>query len=369
MVKKKSLTVVKPNSIAEARGGMSRSFLDLLDVSLNQVVLNGDDPERLDYKFSIEDYADKFGLAFNKNAFKKLRLASKDALKKDNLLSIRMEDSREMDFVVFQSILYNPEENSITVKFGEEFKRLLCEMLKMRGLKILYSLPDTLQMDSEYTKKMYPILLERVHKTADDRMIFSAKGTLKGEAFDRIDVFDNFKELLKIPSSYKTSNIKDMCNCIVQEIQRCTPYTAEVFYNEAAIGRGRPKVTHICWRIEPKEGIEAAAENAKYAAMILETAKAAGIDKLTQKDAEAISKKAVLHGLDPAAIKRRINTVAKYKGHVNSIVGLLVFAMTPQYDENKEYSYNSFSSINRKDAPDLDAIALKKLMAKFKDSE
>lgn len=153
MVRKKSLTVVKPNSIAEARGGMSRAFLDLLDVSLHQVVLNGDDPERLEYSFDIADYADKFGLALNSSAFRKLRLASKDALKKDNLLSIKISDTQEMDFVVFQDIVYNDANQNITVTFGEKFKKLLGEMLKLRGLKILYSLPDTLQMDSEYTKR------------------------------------------------------------------------------------------------------------------------------------------------------------------------------------------------------------------------
>lgn len=251
-MKKDDLRVIEPNQIAEAKGQkMSKAYLDTLHIALNIVAhTDGDRADNLDYEFSVNEYKDKYGLQFDSNAYKKLRKAIHDTMKSDSLLTMINERGNEVDFFPFQEVEYIPSELKVHIVFTRRFKKILNELLASKGKKIYYALPDTLQMKSEYSKKMYPILLEYMGKP----MEFAGTGSLKGKKFDRIDTLENFKELLCIPKSYVIKNIKDVCDTIQAEIEAYTPYHAEAFYNQLA-GRGRygGKITHICWTIEKKE--------------------------------------------------------------------------------------------------------------------
>lgn len=245
--------VIKPNSIAEARGTYSKTFLDILDIVLQKVALENENPANLRYEFYIKDYISAFGLRFDFDAFRKLRTSVKAAYEKEPVITLCLDDDTEVDFRVFQEIKYSKADMKIEVMLTTRFKEQLIDLLEQKGKKIFYALPDTLQMKSEYSKKMYPVLLERVHKGPTDRMCFSGRGTQKGVYFDRIDSMEEFRALLNLPKSYKISNIKEMCALIMREIEEYTPYTARCYYNEYAPGRGRPGVTHICWTMERKE--------------------------------------------------------------------------------------------------------------------
>lgn len=353
----KKLTVTKPNPIAEARGIMNKSFLDILDISLQKVASDMENPNQLKYTINVKDYQDKFGLKFDRNSFMKLRISAKSAMRSNSLITVEIEPGREVDFFVFQEIEYVEKEGVINVMFTERFKGMLVDLLKRRGLKIYYSLPDTLQMNSEYSKKLYPVLLERVHKGGNG-MTFSAYGTLHDRTFDSIFPIDDFKKLLGIPKSYKTSNVKSTCSLIMGEIERCTPYHATVAYNEQKALRGRPKTTHVCWTMEPKETPKQ--ENKGLESMKLtieETAKKAGFS-LNEKEVAAVSRAAVASGLNDAEIKRRILHIGKNTGYIKNQVGYLIFVLSERYEKEKEKIKNGFHNFEQRDT-DYDALMWK----------
>ena len=372
MSKKKNTEVVKPNSIAEARGTMSKSFLDILDISLYEVAKDNETPDRLEYRIDTDKFSDKFGLKIDKSSFRKLRLSVKNALKNSPVLTLVIDDEgHEVDYFIFQEIEYIESEHLIIVMFTKRFKSYLVTLLKQKGKKIYYSLPDTLQMNSEYTKKIYPILLERVSRSDMDRMTFSANGSQKGKFFDTIYPIDKFKSVLNIPSSYMTSNIKSTCNLIVAEIEAYTPYHAEVYYNEAKSGRGRPKTTHVCFRMTEKhsskiikapvevsvqetEDIDVKDSNIDLCVKAVASAAKEVKIKLNDKNIADIAKSASETGLSKDDIRARILYEGQNAGHVKNIVGYLRFVMSDSYDAPKEVYLNGRNMINREDDYDID---------------
>lgn len=131
---------------------MSKAFLDILDISMQKVVETDESPDNLDYDFFVKDYEEQFGLQFNKNAFRKLRKAIHDTMKTDSLLTINLKEGHEIDYFVFQEVEFIEADGRIHVVFTRRFKKILIELLEQKGKKIYYSLPDTLQMNSEYSK-------------------------------------------------------------------------------------------------------------------------------------------------------------------------------------------------------------------------
>lgn len=249
---KDNLQVIEPNQIIEAKlKKMSKGFLDTLYVGMTLVAetFENDDPERLEYSFYARELAEKYGLENEKSIYKKLKDQVTSTMEKDSLMYIN-ENGEDIRYFVFQEVRYADGEGKVTIVFSNRFKKALHQMLLARGKKAYFGLRDVMGMKSEYTKKMYPILLEYMGKP----MEFAGTGSLKGKKFDRIDTLENFKELLCIPKSYVIKNIKDVCDTIQAEIEAYTPYHAEAFYNQLA-GRGRygGKITHICWTIEKKE--------------------------------------------------------------------------------------------------------------------
>lgn len=359
MAKKNELRTIKPNTIAEARGGMSKAFLDILDISMQKVVETDESPDNLDYDFFVKDYEEQFGLQFNKNAFRKLRKAIHDTMKTDSLLTINLKEGHEIDYFVFQEVEFIEADGRIHVVFTRRFKKILIELLEQKGKKIYYSLPDTLQMNSEYSKKFYPILLERVHKTENDRMLFSAFGSLHNEPFDRIETIENFRELLSIPKSYAITQVKNTCNLIVAEIEAYTPYHAEVYYNTIPSRSRYPKITHICWRIILKPKVTNINPEAKsYKLAILDFLRNTNIN-LTEKEALIIANDALKNKVSITDVKQRLGYAAKKK-NINNIVGY-IRALMKEYSSPKEIK-NSFINIPQHDYDfdELEKILLKR---------
>lgn len=248
--KSKNDVVIEPNSIAESKDKkMSKAYLDILHIVLHQIANNDDeDPNNLDYDFNVSEYRKKYELS--NDTYRKMKRQVRYTMKNDSLMSIRLKDGSISDFFPFQEVIYNEGKGSIHIVLSRRFKFIIEELLKEKGRKVYYALPDTLQMKSAYAKKMYPILLEYFGKP----MIFTGSGSLNGKSFDRIDTIENFKEMLSMPKSYVIKNIKDTCHTIVSEIEEYTPYVVNVFFNQIS-GRGRygGKTTHVCWTISKKK--------------------------------------------------------------------------------------------------------------------
>ena len=329
MARKKEI-VIKPNAVAEARGKMSREFLTILDMALHQVaagLANGDDPNKLEYEFYVRDYADKFGLNFSSDAYRKLRDAVNHVMGNGFHFTMPLVDGGIANFYPFQEIDYYDGEGRMRVTFGIRFKNVVVDYINERKARVYYPLVDTLQMASGYSKRLYPILLERVHKATGDDMTFSAAGSLHGKKFDRIDSMDGFRELLDIPKSYITKQVKDICETVIREIDAYTDYHAEVFYNDAPGGRGRyPKITHICWRMERKpKVVDAETESLRLSlkayAATLKLRFGVG-NESEDYCLTAWAKTAIARGLDVPGAKFRLTVLAdkQERGKVKSVL-------------------------------------------------
>lgn len=245
----KTPRVAKPSTLAEARGQLGKGFLDVLDIILSQINERKDCPENLVYEINIKDYADKFGLAFDKNVYRKLRREIHAKMAGNDLISIIDKNGSIIDFHPIQEIVWKTN-GTISVMLGIRFKNMIVKTLEDKKSSIIYyALPTTLMMNSKYSKKMYPILLEHVYH----RITFTGQGNLRGNTYTVIQPVEKFKSLLSTPKGYKTSDLKNICNTICDDIIRSTGYNASVEYNETAVGPGRPKTTHICWRLVEKD--------------------------------------------------------------------------------------------------------------------
>lgn len=354
---KKEELVIKPNSIAEARGKILPNTLDLLDITIHSIIKKPyDDPEQLEYYITASDYTEKFGFNETRNAYRKLKELTYDVMYKQKVVAIYI-DGHIDQFFIFQEAEYYQDEMMVRVMFSQRFKKLLVDEFKRKGKKIYYELPQTLRMKSEYSKRFYPILLERTHKTINDRMTFSAKGTLKGKKYDRIDRIENFREQLHIPSSYKVSRLKDICQRIVDDVNNLTPYMVSVEYNELAIGRGRPATTHICWKIEKKKISKKTEYDIDgYKKIIKSIFMKRGID-ISDKEVIGIANDAIKNGVGIEDISERINYAIDRKNNVDSVVAYargLMRKYTPPKATKKHLDFNDF------DQRDFDYDALER---------
>ena len=236
-----------PNKTLEARfnGRMTKGFTDLRDIVLSVVNQPDDVPENLHYDIYISDYKDKFGLKFDDNVYKKIRNEVTRQMRDDSLLSGFDEDGDPMVFFPFQRISWKAN-GLMHVVLGEDFKKILVG----KGAKTFYSIGDTLQMKSKYSKIMYPRLLEHINQ---QKIEFKARGSLNGQYYTFYEPIEQFRSICGVPKSYKISHIKDLCETIIAEIEENTDYKAKVFYNSARTPDAKkPVVTHIAWNIAKK---------------------------------------------------------------------------------------------------------------------
>lgn len=251
MKKTENSAVVTPNSVAEIRGVYKRDFLDLFDMILHEIGEESDH-DICEYELHAAKYKDAFGITLDKNYYPLIEKKIETIQAVEPLATIYI-DGWKVHTRFFQASKFNPDTKKIILRVDEDFKKLIVRLLNEKGKKVYYGLSDTLRMRSEYSKRFYPILLERVHKNPGDRMNFSGEGDLHGVAFDQIYKIEDFRKLLNIPKTYITSRVGFICNQIAEEIYSCTPYEAHYFFNKKKNGRGRPGVTHICWTMEKKE--------------------------------------------------------------------------------------------------------------------
>lgn len=78
-------------------------------------------------------------------------------------------------------------------------------------------------------------------------MSFKAEGSLKGQSFTTIISIDSLREKLNLPKSYTVSDIRNLCDKVVSDVNAYTRYKLSVESNYAHSKDFSKKITHICF--------------------------------------------------------------------------------------------------------------------------
>jgi len=224
----------KPRSLNEARASFSKEELDTLDMVLCQICKNEDASDQLTYEINMDEYKDKFGYTYSYNVYKKLKKNFVDTGAKT--IQIWRGKNNFISFVLFQSVECDFENKKIIVKLSEEFKKELVKLKDSRdGGNTYYSIADTLMFKSQYTKRLYTMLLE-----------WEKSGK-------RFDVFSELCDKLCIPKSYNNTMIKKrVFDAAVKEINELTDYKVS-YIIKTEEHCGGAKATSIEWVIKKKK--------------------------------------------------------------------------------------------------------------------
>ena len=173
---------LKPRSLVEARCGLKASESDMFDMLLSYINRDDDIAENLVYTLVVDDFKDKFGLKYTNNAYKKIRDGIGQL--KGKTIDIWSDNGDRFEsYVLFQTIRWHDRDGKITVKLGEDIKK----MLVMQKQSITYyDIKYTLPMNSRYSKRFY-VMFKEWERSADKK---------------RYDRLDDLREKLRVPQSY-----------------------------------------------------------------------------------------------------------------------------------------------------------------------
>ena len=332
----KNTRAFKPRTINEARGNYDSFESDILDIILATVNSENDIDKNLKYEIPINEYAAKYNFEYNKNARSKVRKAIKSISEKGHMaLGLLQEDKSFVSMVIFQVLKINSDNDTITIKLGEDFKELLVKIKKSKYSSItFYDIKYTLAMKSVYSKRLYPMLLEW-------------KGTGK-----RFDNYEELKEKLQIPASYKANMLKTrIIDTAVNEINQISDLI--VSYNfDTKPTRGGQKIVGINWTIKVKKKEKEPLNDVKIEIMAESLIKyLTGRVDLQIEDAKSIVKAAVDNNLSEQNMKKRIEIVLN-NPNIKNFTGYCIFAMTDDFKEVVKIQssvQNSFNKISQRD--------------------
>lgn len=316
MMKKKNVpskNAFKPRSLVEARCGLKASENDIFDMLLAYINKDDDIADNLTYTLVIEDFKDKFGLKYTKNAYKKIR----DGVGrlKGKTIDIWSDDGAKFEsYVLFQTIKWNDGSGKITIKLGEDIKRML---VNHKQSITYYEIRYTLPMNSRYSKRLYVMFKEwslSPNKTRYDRV-------------------DDLREKLQVPLSYGYNKFKKR---VLEESIREINQSTDIFvtYKEIKMSvRGGYKVDALTFKIKL---IECAADQTEKAGteMVMDYLKSHNA-AVTQKDAAVIYRTAKESRLTDRQIKNRMKIVLDKK-NIKTVTGYLIFAMSGRFETPKE---------------------------------
>lgn len=344
---KKETRAFKPRTINEARGSYNSFESDILDIILATVNSKDDIDDNLKYEIPINEYAAKYCLEYNKNARSKVRKAIKAISEKGHMaLGLLHEDKSFVSMVVFQVLKINADNDTITIKLGEDFKELLVNIKNSKNSSVtFYDIKYTLAMKSVYSKRLYPMLLEW-------------KNTGK-----RFDNYEELKEKLQIPPSYKANMLKTrIIDVAVEEINQITDLIISYDFDTKPT-RGGQKIVGINWNIKLKKRDAEPLNDAKIQVMAESLVRyLTGRVDLKIEDAKSISKAALDNGLSEQNMKKRIEIVLN-SPNIKNFTGYCIFAMTDDFREVAEIQSsikNSFNKISQRDY-DFDELERKLL--------
>ena len=238
------------NSILSVRNNMNKCFMIVFDILLECVFYNSN-PMNLRYVLHVKDYKDRFDLTYNNNAYRKLR-DSCDIINKNPITLVTSNcHGRMRKIKLFDSVEYKMN-GVITIELSADFKRHLVNEFNAfgKGENVVLALHDTSLMRSIYSKKMYPVLLDSI----DNSIVHSDECLgLTESSFKRIDSWSELKSFLCVPKSYSTSQVKDICHLICDEINKHTLYRVNVEFTTSRGKQGRyPKISQVLWHLNKK---------------------------------------------------------------------------------------------------------------------
>lgn len=321
-----SKNAFKPRSLVEARCGLKASENDIFDMLLSYINKDDDIADNLTYTLVIEDFKNKFGLKYTKNAYKKIRDGVGQL--KGKTIDIWSDDGKKFEsYVLFQTIKWNDGSGKITVKLGEDIKRML---VSQKQSITYYEIRYTLPMNSRYSKRLYVMFKEwslSPNKTRYDRVA-------------------DLREKLQVPLSYGYNKFKER---ILEESIREINQSTDIFVTYEEIKksvRGGYKVDALTFKIKLVECVTDQIEQIG-AEMILDYLKSNNVTGITQKQAVVIYRTAQKGKLTDRQIKNRINIVIE-KNNIKNMVGYLIFAMSDKFDTPKEVraGFNNFDQRN-----------------------
>lgn len=326
---KPSKNAFKPRSLVEARCCLKASENDIFDMILSYINRDNDIAENLTYTLVIDDFKDKFGLKYSKNAYKKIRDGVGQL--KGKTIDIWSDDGEKFEsYVLFQTIKWNDGKGKITVKLGEDIKRLL---VQHKQSITYYEIRYTLPMSSRYSKRLYVMFKEWAYSPSKTR-------------YDRVE---DLREKLQVPLSYGYNKFKQrILEESLNEINDSTDIFVTYIEHKIAV-RGGHKVDGLTFQINKKVCATDQIEQAG-AEMILDYLKSKNINDMTQKQATTIYQAAQKGKLTDRQIKNRINIVIE-KNNVKNMTGYLIFAMSDKFDTPKEVR-NGFNNFEQRDYSD-----------------
>lgn len=311
---KPSKNAFKPRSLVEARCCLKASENDVFDMILSYINRDNDIEENLTYTLVIDDFKDKFGLKYSKNAYKKIRDGVGQL--KGKTIDIWSDDGEKFEsYVLFQTIKWNDGKGKITVKLGEDIKRLL---IQQKQSITYYEIRYTLPMSSRYSKRLYVMFKEWAFSPSKTR-------------YDRVE---DLREKLQVPLSYGYNKFKQrILEESINEINGSTDIFVTFIEHKISV-RGGYKVDGLTFQIKKKVCATDQIEQAG-ADMIIDYLKSKNRNDVSQKQAAIIYRMAQKSKLTDIKIKNRINIVLEKK-NVNNIVGYLIFAMSNKFESPKE---------------------------------
>lgn len=327
---KPSKNAFKPRSLVEARCGLKASENDIFDMLLSYVNRDDDIANNLTYTLVIDDFKDMFGLEYEKNAYKKIRDGV--AQLKGKTIDIWSDNGASFEsYVLFQTIIWHDGSGKITVKLGEDIKKLL---VYQKQSITYYEIRYTLPMKSRYSKRLYVMFKEWSLTPQKTR-------------YDRVD---DLREKLQVPVSYGYNKFK--IRVIEESIQEINE-TTDIFVNyeeRKKTVRGGSKVVGLEFKIKIKENgcitdqIELAG-----AEMIINYLELNNVTNITQEQAVIIYRTAQKAKLTDRQIKNRINIVLEKK-IIKNLAGYLIFAMSDKFETPKDVRFG-FNNLRQRNYP------------------
>lgn len=319
----------KPRNLNEAKASFSKIECDTLDLILALVNRDDDDPDKLEYELNVEECAARYKLKYGYNAVRKVKANIVDA-KSFRVIELYNEDKSYTKMAMYQKVTISADGKVILIKLGEDFKKMLVSM-KNDGMGSItyYDIKYTLAMHSQYSKRLYPMLIQ-----------FKKTGA-------RYDSVDELRMKLGVPESYNWNKFQlYVLDKAVEEINVLSNITVSYETKKQAV-RGGEKITGLTWHIEPKITLKVVPDPSLEA--MAETIKKLVANKyeLPDENAMQIAKDANKYGLDKVAVTRRVQLVLLNQ-NIKNPVGYLRFAMTPEFMESVKEK-NSFNNYSQRD--------------------
>lgn len=242
-----------PAILIEAKmSNLTPNRLDVIHMLLAEIGKDTDIDDNLDYVLTAETYAKMKNYVVNgklnvDKAYEilKHKIWGDPKKKDDGILSVHYElESPDGGWGhkvnLFQSTGYVSGKGELEMKLSQEFKEMLVEVKRQKGLRIFAALQFIIPMQSVYSKRLYMMCKE-----------FENSGIRFTEKCD----FKLFREKMGVPDSYRDNHIIDR---VLEQAKREINLVSDIeidYELSYKPGRGRAGkiITGVIFRIVKKE--------------------------------------------------------------------------------------------------------------------